>query len=236
VITQFYGLEIVKQGLTRSIKGVESTCSTFGFVRLRVVVVLHNRVSEMAATREQKREVMTYLLKLLGLDEDKVNSIVMTLGIDNVLDFVSLEPEEFETDDWKGTGIGLTLGDRKSLARLASTLRYFRCQTVAGTYLPTDINIWKTEFTSDIYEDYKAKMDASNSPEEKTHDTMNASTESYHKDGYISVKMSDYPEFKGKMEAWPTYKKEHEATAEVHGIDNVALSSKLVVVQTQLLL
>jgi len=39
--------------------------------------------------------------------------------------------------------------------------------------------------------------------------------------GHINVQMSDYPNFKGNVELWIHFRKEHEATAEVHGLFKV---------------
>jgi len=64
----------------------------------------------MPATREQKKEVMRYLLGLIGLDDDTIVSVTDDLGFDDVTDFVSLEEDDFKTEEWKSKEAGVSAG------------------------------------------------------------------------------------------------------------------------------
>jgi hypothetical protein len=174
-----------------------------------------------------KQEILKYLLEECDLDPVTVTAVIDRAKVGSVLTFMTLSPTRLET---LVTENGIPLGDASTLTEIKDWVSNY--YEVHGS-LPDTLDEWKGEFTSYTFTEYifkgtrqeQSDDESSNQGEDEAH--LSARRK-------VSVKVTDFPDFNGRVGAYHPWVSKFAATASLAGyssileVDDMAVHDRMI--------
>jgi hypothetical protein len=170
---------------------------------------------------QQQKDIVTYVLKVIGIDEETTKTIIETLKLNTVAKLRGANSEYLESLCEKEK---LAFGD-------ITALQNFKLWMSNTSNIPGSLDGWKEEFTDESYETYGCDIEGEvprkeeNVEEVSVDDLRMVERQGKSTTSTVSVKIADYPDFNGKNNEWYTYKEMHEATAKLAGYSELLFVS-----------
>ena len=147
-----------------------------------------------------KREIVMYILHdVLEISQANATAVIDGASLNTVARLLRVSPKTL--DSLVESNV-ITVGDRDLLSAL---LQWYQLRRSAGKLLPSMLKEWQKMLTADNIDDTRT-INANTIPDSAGSTTMPRTST-------ISVKLSDYPIFKGGQTGWNDFKQAFTATA-----------------------
>ena len=182
-------------------------------------------MSTATQTRAQKLEMLQYILEVLELDNEAITYITITLKVNTIEKLIDLQENDYDSimDEEH-----ISLGDITQIRRFSIWTTLFLQESMQVS-LPSTIEGWKENFTFDSFRslirDYNTQVlerQATAAVGTQEEDVLATALQRQNPkqdlfDPTLRIKLSDYPQFNGKITSWFNFKEDFTATAEAQG-------------------
>lgn len=155
-------------------------------------------------TRNQKKEIATYVLTLIDIEDTSIKTIIDTLKITDVTTLAMMTNEFIKSL----SSNDIPIGDVMTVIRFKHWATAYK--EANNGRLPSTLDEWKADLTEESWNDPpQAKQPAKT----QVVNQVGPTDKPKEKSSYHQVKISDYPEWDGKGIKWYSFRKEFDATA-----------------------